>query len=374
MTERIRRRAMVTVEDFSRLVADIYAAAVAPQQWDAAIRDVQRVLGGTGGSLLMGGGSVWSFQDSTLPLAALETYAEHYRRLDYVLERVQNGPIGVVRTGPEIIVPNRNAEFYTGWMQPNELEDGLFVRLTGGPRPTCFLVMSSKRYFDAPERVKLVGSLVVHLQQAVRTQDQFAAVVERNTELARALDAIRDAVIVVGTDCRVINLNSAAEDVLRGNDGLHTESGRIGAINMQTERELHCALHGALIGGESGLRGGRSLICRRPSGLRPYVIQVIPLHRIGTSERAGEPSALVLIKDPERETESAATLLRRLYRLTEGEAEVALRLTHGAGLKQIADELSVSYETVRTHLQHAFDKTDTHRQAELVGLVLALTP
>ncbi|MDO2376684.1 helix-turn-helix transcriptional regulator, partial [Mycobacterium avium subsp. hominissuis] len=66
--------------------------------------------------------------------------------------------------------------------------------------------------------------------------------------------------------------------------------------------------------------------------------------------------------------------LRRFYRLTEGEAEVALRLTRGAGLKQIADELSVSYETVRTHLQHAFDKTDTHRQAELVGLVLALTP
>ncbi|ETZ57294.1 bacterial regulatory s, luxR family protein [Mycobacterium avium MAV_120709_2344] len=101
---------------------------------------------------------------------------------------------------------------------------------------------------------------------------------------------------------------------------------------------------------------------------------MIPLHRTKTNERVAEPSALVLIKDPERETDSATRLLRRFYRLTEGEAEVALRLTRGAGLKQIADELSVSYETVRTHLQHAFDKTDTHRQAELVGLVLALTP
>ncbi|BBN48485.1 hypothetical protein JPH1_29600 [Mycobacterium avium subsp. hominissuis] len=49
MTERIRRRATVTVEDFSRLVADIYAAAAAPEQWDAAIRDIQRALGATGG-------------------------------------------------------------------------------------------------------------------------------------------------------------------------------------------------------------------------------------------------------------------------------------------------------------------------------------
>jgi DNA-binding CsgD family transcriptional regulator len=46
----------------------------------------------------------------------------------------------------------------------------------------------------------------------------------------------------------------------------------------------------------------------------------------------------------------------------------------GAHLRDIADELSVSYQTVRTHLQHIFDKTDTHRQAELVRLLLRLAP
>ena len=30
--------------------------------------------------------------------------------------------------------------------------------------------------------------------------------------------------------------------------------------------------------------------------------------------------------------------------------------------------------TVRTHLQHIFDKTDTHRQAELVRLLLMVSP
>ena len=29
--------------------------------------------------------------------------------------------------------------------------------------------------------------------------------------------------------------------------------------------------------------------------------------------------------------------------------------------------------TVKTHLQHVFDKTDTHRQAELVRLLLTVT-
>lgn len=59
--------------------------------------------------------------------------------------------------------------------------------------------------------------------------------------------------------------------------------------------------------------------------------------------------------------------------MLEAEAQVALHVMHGANLKQIAQELSVSVTTVRTHLQHVFDKTDTHRQAELVRLLLALS-
>ena len=66
--------------------------------------------------------------------------------------------------------------------------------------------------------------------------------------------------------------------------------------------------------------------------------------------------------------------MRRLYGLTMTEADVAVRIARGADLQEISDELSVSIATVRKHLQHVFDKTDTHRQAELVRLLLTLRP
>jgi DNA-binding CsgD family transcriptional regulator len=53
---------------------------------------------------------------------------------------------------------------------------------------------------------------------------------------------------------------------------------------------------------------------------------------------------------------------------------VALHIARGADLKEISDESSVSITTVRKHLQHVYDKTDTHRQAELVRLLLTLRP
>jgi DNA-binding CsgD family transcriptional regulator len=84
--------------------------------------------------------------------------------------------------------------------------------------------------------------------------------------------------------------------------------------------------------------------------------------------------ALVLIIDPEDEPELPAALLRRLYHFTEAEVEVALHIMRGADPKHISEQLSVSLTTVRTHLQHVFDKTGTHRQAELVRLLLTLSP
>jgi DNA-binding CsgD family transcriptional regulator len=367
---------MVTVEDFSRLVSSIYAAAVTPQRWEAAMREIHRTLEGTSGGLLMGGRAVWSIQDSILPEGAAKSYAEHYCHVDHVPAAVEKGPVGTVRTGTELITPKRRSEFYAGWLRPNGIEDALLVRLTGGPRPTCFTTTSPNRTesFDTPERVKLVGGLVPHLQQALRTQDKLAALANSTVELSGALEVVRHGIIIVASEHLVINLNSAAERIVRAGDGLCMRSGRIAATSTYTERELHRAIHDALAGERSTVRRGRSLTCDRPSGKRPYVIHVLPSHRPDADESLRQPMALVVITDPEDEPEPAAALLRRLYRLTKAEAEVALRIMHGTDLKQISEELSVSLPTVRTHLQHVFDKTDTHRQAELVRLLLSLSP
>lgn len=367
---------MVTVEDFSRLVSGIYAAAVTPQHWELAIRDIHRALGGTGGALLIAKGSSRSHLTSTLPMEASESYAEYYHRLDHVVGAVEHGLVGAVRTGTELMPLVRKSDFYAGWLRPLDIDDGLFVRLTGGPRPSCFIVAAPRRTesFDTLGRVKLVSGLVPHLQQALRTQNELTALARSDADLVAALDMVRHGIIIVGSDWWVINLNTAAERILRAEDGMQMQSARIAATSMPADRQLCRALRGALTDDGAKIRSGRSFLCERPSGKRPYVVHVLPLHRATTDEISSEARALVLIIDPDQEPGPAAVLLRRLYGLTKAEADVALRMMHGADPKQISDELSVSLTTVRTHLQHVFDKTETHRQAELVRLLLVLSP
>jgi DNA-binding CsgD family transcriptional regulator len=52
--------------------------------------------------------------------------------------------------------------------------------------------------------------------------------------------------------------------------------------------------------------------------------------------------------------------------LTPAERKVALRYARGNSSKEIAQELCVSENTVRTHLAHVFDKMGIHRKADLI--------
>lgn len=364
---------MFTVEGFSRLVAGIYAAAIAPQHWESAIRDIQRTIGGNGGALLTAEQSVWSIQNSILPVGAAAGYAAYYHRLDTPMAAVEKGAVGTVRTGTELVIPIRRSEFYADWLHPNELEDGLFIRLSRGSNPACFLLHSAvtSEPFGTRERIRQFSGLVPHLQQALRAQGALDGFAHEDADLHAALDSVDHGIVVVGPNGQVLNLNAAAEKALRGDDGLQVTAGRITAADAGANRTLNRVLNSALTGTSDNIRSGISFTVQRPSDARPFILHVLPLHR---REEPDRRRALVILVDPAHESEPSTALLQRLYHLTRTEADIALRVAHGADPKHIAEDLSVSITTVRTHLHRIFDKTDMHRQVELVRLLLTLHP
>jgi DNA-binding CsgD family transcriptional regulator len=365
---------MVTIDDFSRMVSAIYASALTPEDWIVAMADVGRTLGGQGAALIVSDGRSHSVKSAAVLPEAAKSYREYYCEIDYVLDAVEKGPVGLIRGGQPLVALKARSEFETDFMRPYYMDDGLFVRLTDGAMRTSFLVAAPKRSepFDTAERVKLLSALVPHLQQALGTQDHLNDFAHRASGIAAAVDTVQHGIAVVGAGSTVKHLNSAAQRILRSDDGLCARSGSIEATCGPDNAELHRSIAGAVFGHECGSRSGDSFLCRRPSGKRPYVIHVLPF--APTTEDLSEARALVILIDPEQQPETPTSLLRRVYGLTNAEADVALRVLHGDGLKPISEELSLSMATIKTHLQHIFAKTYTHRQAELVRLLLTITP
>ena len=67
-------------------------------------------------------------------------------------------------------------------------------------------------------------------------------------------------------------------------------------------------------------------------------------------------------------------LLQRHFGLSSAEARLALRLVEGDALQSAAVKLNISYETARSRLKNIFHKTRTHRQAELVVVIVSVLP
>lgn len=79
--------------------------------------------------------------------------------------------------------------------------------------------------------------------------------------------------------------------------------------------------------------------------------------------------AMIVISDPDEPPVSAATL-RILFGLTTRQAQVASLLTRGATPRDVAAQLGIGHESVRSHIHQLREKTDTHRISDLIRLLL----
>lgn len=367
---------MIAFDDFSRLVQEIYNAAVQPDYWAVALDEISSVCGATGCALLITDrkhNAITARSVGADP-AATTAYNDYYCDLDIVVSALQSMPVGHVVPHEDLTTREELAgsEFYNDWSVPNGYDDGVGSVLTRDRDSMAWLFVAARSTthpFGSPDRIALVEALVGHLQQAIRTQTRLAELDRRNGDLIAAFDSLSDGVAIVGGDGRVIHMNPAAAAMVVADDGLGVRSGHLIATVGQPDGTLGYLVHQALGAGPANIAAGGCQAIARPSGRRPYVARVIPL-AAGVSTDMASQSVLIVIADPEREPEPEADTLRRLYGLTVTEAQVAQRVLGGTGLQPIADEMSLSLPTIRSHLQHVFNKTGTHRQAELVRLLL----
>ncbi len=367
---------MVTIEHFSRLVHEIYDAAVDPSHWTVALEQISAAVGATGCALLTTEPehNEITVRSSGADPASVTTYNDYFGAIDPSPAALKRMPTGLVIPNEQLVDRGllTRSEFFNDWANPFEYGDGAYAVLTRGERGTSWMCAAAKAKpepFGSAERISLLQAIVPHLEHAISLQSRFSELDRRRRDLVAALDMLPDGVGIVGRDGRVIHLNSAAETIVTNRDGLCVCSGYLRATVAHIDGALNRVVHRALNGDASEPATGGCVAIPRSDGQRSYVLRAIPIALSG--EFGGPPpTALVVIVDPELEPVPDVDALQRLYRLTKTEAEVALRVLDGKGLVPIAEELAMSLPTVRTHLQHVFDKTDTHRQAELVRLLL----
>lgn len=150
---------------------------------------------------------------------------------------------------------------------------------------------------------------------------------------------------------------------LRGQRRLRTSGGRLRAADPEDDRRLRAAIRAAALEAQDQV-----LVLGRGSEL-PAVADVLPAL---TGPTPFLRHAVLLLRGRLFEQRERAPLLQQLFGLTMAEAMVALAITNGARVSDIAASRGVAVSTIRTQVQTALAKIGVRCQLELIQRVAAV--
>jgi DNA-binding CsgD family transcriptional regulator len=270
---------------------------------------------------------------------------------------------------------NCRTDIFNDWYKPQGAEALMRTNLLV-EGPVCTVVTVGRRYSEGDFRaseIRLFAALIPHLQRAVQLQLRLAGVDGPPAGMAELLNRLRQGVLLVDGAARVIFANRAAEIMLRagagvflGRDGLRAETPGETAVLRRIIADC------AAPKGELGGAGGRLRLSRENRA--QLTVLVVPHRARFAWIDVARPRAILFITDPEEADTVRRESLQQDFGLTPAEAGFTREILKAAGLQAAADRLGISLTTARTHLAHVFDKTGTHRQAELVRLILQSQP
>jgi len=359
-------------------VAAIYDAALQPEAWAPALSRVGELVRGTWtlmAAMRATGETEFISQDAKGDAGHMALFRDKFTQPDTNpsvprLMSFQNGGMVLLEQDMsdddwhrcalyrEIYCP---AGIYHGLGALVMKSDSHLIAM-GVNRPKSFGRFSSRD-------LKLLGQTLPHLRRAMQVFLLLADAKSQNAAHLAPWDMLGFGVVLLDAAGKILWRNREATRILERADGLAIHGTCLSAANPLENAELQSVIRLAISTSQGRMgRPGAPLSISRPSLARSFALLVAPIRM----ERVflHEPAAVVFITDPERESETPVSMLERLYGLTPREAALAALLLRGLDLKEAAGQLGTSMNTARTHLRLIFEKTDTHRQSELIHLFL----
>jgi DNA-binding CsgD family transcriptional regulator len=238
----------------------------------------------------------------------------------------------------------RKSDSYQTYCAPLHADHGMGanIGLGDGRIFTVFAVRSHQKGAFGRAEVERCARLLPHLQRAVHLAGNLEQVDLQRAAALETLEALR-LCVSRGELCA----STAAE----------TQALR------KMLAETRSIATGEYVAGASGLA------IPRPDGKPPLAVFAFPLRMHGWRLGARRPAVAVFVSIPGEEEAGDPALPAKIFAFTPAEAAVASLVGQGHGLRLVAERLGVSLNTAHFHLQRIFEKTGTHRQAELVRLL-----
>jgi DNA-binding CsgD family transcriptional regulator len=374
-----------SVRDFDVLVGAIYDCAANPELWPDALSSIRDAVGGA--YALVGFVDTSEMIYGRPPFVVRRNSAwdeERLVQLEAILSSIPEGG-GMFDTGVDVAWTQltrsdeaefQTSDFYKYWVQPQGLRDTINTPYLHRATMTGMLSIPSyatrEPYGDI--EIRLIERLTPHVRRAMMINDLTDKGKLAMTLYRQVLDSLSVAVFVVGLGRRLVFTNASGDSMLSNGNALNLSQGALQAKRVAVhpsalDDAIDRALKGDVAIGISGI--GVPLVADDGERLAAYVL---PISGKDVRGAMGLGHCAVFVARRGEQQPMAMEILRTMFDLTVMEARVALMVAKGDGPQAISNALGTSLNTVRSHLKHAYAKTNSQDQTALGGLVNGLLP
>ena len=370
---------------FDNILASLHEAVFDDSLWPATAALIDEACGIKGNILVSGNGR--SHEDVSIFLASFcfrgqrridweREYFEVYFANDERLPRLRALPHARLVPAADLYTAEerKTSVAYNEAMPRSGTQESLNVRLDGPHDSRIVWALADPITRDGwgSGQIAMIERLLPHVRQYVNVRQALADGGALGASFRVLLDATRFGIIQLDRRQRVVEANDRARGLLRRGDGLVDRGGYLHtwlpAENAALQRMLARALPPFGRRGASG-----SMTVRRSFGLPNLVVHVNPVESGQDDIRMRRVAALLVLVDSAARPRLDTGLVADILGLTRTESEVAVLLSEGRSVRDIAQLTNRRENAVYKLLKQAYRRRGLSRQAELVRLVLSLS-
>ena len=236
---------------------------------------------------------------------------------------------------------------------------------------------------DLRSSAHVANGRLLEFPQEITFQDRHRAPTNGDSVFSQVgrlmLESSSRATFLVEQNQRLVACNAAADRLLRSRDPLCRVNGELTSRNPVVSRALRANIRDlfARVNSQRDHCANEKMAVRFTSAASSAGQVYGCLCALHVDDRRGNgghrPLVVLTIVSQHADMKPDPRLLSEMFELTPAETRLAVSLLDGGDLASIAADHRLSIETIRAQLKSLFSKTDTHRQAELISLLLRLS-
>lgn len=362
----------------STLIQEIYEASYRPEALQIVIERFVKLSRSKSGALFILDRHINqanSFYAYGMNEQVLVDYA-HLGQLDpafAIMEGVAEGEVINIHRPEQHALETE--EYYIGMRLKHDIAFvcGANVSITDEQHIGLGLHRSADSSDYEDEVLNEISALIPHLRQALFIRRELIRLRLEQVAMRDCLDAMPIGVVVIDQLGSQVYSNQVAQAILAEHPAIEQKGNTIHPVRNDHANRFRQIVSDCLLKTENSSFDSMHILgLDHPDKEKPLIVYIRSVSNTHENDsfKDMQGRVVIYINDPDRCFPLSRGALKLLFNLSREEAKIAIGLTNGMALNEIADSSHKSINTVRTQLKSLFAKTNTNSQHRLVKLML----